>query len=89
MKTTWLIDNIKPILSIVVLIFGFTYLIYCGVTGVKPDPAITIAVVTNLGIVLNYWFGSSSSSAKKDDTIAAAVNQPTITQTGDKPIANA
>jgi len=65
--------NIKSILSIIVLLFGFSYFFYCALTSVKPDPSITIAVVGFVGSVLGYWFGSSSGSASKDATIAATV----------------
>lgn len=66
-------SNIKSILSIIVLIFGFSYFFYCALTSVKPDPSITIAVVGFVGSVLAYWFGSSSGSSAKDATIAASV----------------
>lgn len=63
--------NIKAILSIIVVVFVFAYFFYCGITTVKPDPQVTIAAVTSLGIVLGYWFGSSSGSSAKDAVIAA------------------
>lgn len=83
-----LTTNIKAILSVLVVIFVFTYFFYCAVDNVKPDPQILIAVVGASGTVLGYWFGSSSGSAKKDETIADVVNTPTVTQTGDKPVVN-
>lgn len=66
-------NNIKSILSIIVLIFVFAYFFFCGIATVKPDPQVTIAAVTSLGVVLGYWFGSSSGSSAKDATIAASV----------------
>jgi hypothetical protein len=70
--------NIKGILSIVVLSFVFVYFFFCLIAGVKPDPQITIANVGALGTVLGYWFGSSSGSAKKDDTIASQAANPVV-----------
>lgn len=73
MKTNWVSDNIKAILSLVVIAFGFAYFFYCGITSVKPDPSITIADVGFISSVLGYWFGSSSGSAKKDEVIGNAM----------------
>ena len=69
-------DNIKAILSIIVVVMGLSYFYMCSIRDIKPDPQILIAIVGSVGTVLGFYFGSSSS--KKDD-------QPTITQTGDKP----
>lgn len=70
-------DNIKPILAIMVVIFGFTYFFYCAIDGIKPDPQILIAVVGSVGTVLGFFFGSSVGSQKKDDTIAS-LNTPNV-----------
>lgn len=71
-------NNIKGILSIIVLTFVFTYFFFCLVAKVKPDPQITIANVGALGTVLGYWFGSSQGSTTKDATIANAINNPVV-----------
>lgn len=71
--------NIKPILAIIVVVFGFAYFFYCAVTNVKPDPQILIAVVGAVGTSLGYYFGSSSGSAKKDEALTAQIgNTPVI-----------
>lgn len=70
MKNSFLNDNIKPILGFVVLTFAFTYFFTCSLRDLKPDPQILIAFVGAVGTVLGYFFGSSSSSAKKDELIA-------------------
>lgn len=88
MKTTWLNDNIKPILALVIVILGFGYFYMCSIRDIKPDPQILIAMVAAVSGATGYYFGSSSGSSKKDDTIADAVNIPTVTQTGDKPVVN-
>lgn len=83
-STTWLNDNIKPVLSLCVCVLSFFYFFYCVVTSVAPNPQILIAIVASLGNVLNYWFGSSSGSAKKDEVIAAQQAPPVAsTQSGD------
>jgi len=70
--------NIKPILAILVVVFAFSYFFYCSLAVVKPDPQILIAVVGATGTVLGYWFGSSSGSSKKDDTIADNIANPMV-----------
>jgi len=67
MKT--LNDNIKPILAAFVNIMGFTYYFVCLFSHTKPDPQIIIAVVGTMSVVNSYYFGSSTGTSKKDDTI--------------------
>jgi len=62
--------NIKPILALIVVVLGFSYFYMCSIRDIKPDPQILIAVVSSIGVAIGYYFGSSSSSAKKDETIA-------------------
>lgn len=88
MKTNWLNDNIKAVLAIIIVILGFGYFYMCSIRELKPDPQILIAFVASIAGVTGYFFGSSSGSAKKDDVLTSAAIQPTITQTGDKPVIN-
>ena len=81
MKTTWLNDNIKPILALVIVVLGFGYFYMCSIRDIKPDPQILIAMVAAVSGATGYYFGSSSGSAKKDETIAESVNQPVQTVT--------
>ena len=85
MKTTWLTDNIKAILALVIVILGFGYFYMCSIRDLKPDPQILIAFVSSIGVCIGYYFGSSSGSAKKDDALTANANTPTVLQTGDTP----
>ena len=71
MKTTWLNDNIKPLLGILIAVSVIGYFFMCSIRNIKPDPQITIAMVSALSIVLGYFFGSSVGSSKKDDALAA------------------
>ena len=71
MKTTWLNDNIKPLLGILIAVSVISYFFMCSIRNIKPDPQITIAMVSALSIVLGYFFGSSVGSSKKDDALAA------------------
>lgn len=79
MKTSWLSDNIKSILSLVVTILGISYFYMCSIRDIKPDPQILIAIVGSLGTVLGYFFGSSSGSSKKDEVLTQATNKPVVT----------
>lgn len=84
---SWLSANIKSIVTIMVVIFSFTYffLLEFGFGKVNNDQVL-IAVVGWGGLTLGYWFGSSSSSSKKDDAMVSNLGNPTVT--GDKPTVN-
>ena len=83
---SWLSANIKPILALVIVLLGFGYFYMCSIRNIKPDPQILIAMVTSVGMAIGFYFGSSSGSSKKDDTIANSVGNPTVT--GDNPVVN-
>lgn len=78
MNTTdsFLNNNIKPILALVIVILGFGYFYMCSIRDIKPDPQILIAIVGSLGTVLGFFFGSSAGSAKKDEVLAASNTTP-------------
>lgn len=78
MKTTWLNDNIKPLLALVIVILGFSYFFMCSIRDIKPDPQILIAFVAAISGATGYYFGSSQGSSKKDDTIADAQAKPVV-----------
>ncbi|MEB0262288.1 hypothetical protein [Mucilaginibacter sp. 10I4] len=71
--------NIKPLLALLVVGLGFGYFFMCSIRDIKPDPQILIAVVGAVGTALGYFFGSSSGSAKKDDTISETLSNPVVT----------
>lgn len=75
MKT--LSDNIKSILSIIIVVMCIAYFFMCSIRNIKPDPQILIAMVSIISSVTGYHFGSSSSS-----------NKAAVTQTGDAPVVN-
>lgn len=70
--------NIKPVLAIIIVIMGFSYFYMCSIRNLKPDPQILIAYVSSIGVCIGYYFGSSQSSAKKDETIADNLGSPNI-----------
>lgn len=70
--------NIKPILAIIIVVLGISYFYMCSIRDIKPDPQILIAIVGSLGVVTGYFFGSSSSSAKKDEIIGNSATGPTV-----------
>lgn len=63
-------DNIKPALAICIMVLGFTYFFVTTFTGTEPNDQILIAVVSLMTLACNYYFGNSSGSAKKDETIS-------------------
>lgn len=68
-------DNIKAILSIIVVVLGITYFYMCSLRDIKPDPQILIAMVGAIGTCLGYYFGSSS---KTNDTPTAKTDSGDI-----------
>lgn len=78
MKQTFLNDNIKPILALVIVILGFSYFFMCSIRNIKPDPQILIAMVASVSLATGYYFGSSQGSSKKDEIISDATNKPVV-----------
>lgn len=85
-NSTWLNDNIKPVLALVIVLLGFSYFFMCSLRDIKPDPQILIAMVASVSLATGYYFGSSSGSAKKDEALVNTVGNPTVT--GDNPTVN-
>lgn len=68
MKT--LSENIKPVLAIMVVFFGFLYIyLITFLPNKSTDSQALVAVCTFLGIALNYYLGNTTGMAKKDETI--------------------
>lgn len=72
-----LIDNIKPILALLIVVM--TYVIFIMILIVyKSDinvvSQVVIAVVGGFGVATGYYFGYSQGASKKDDTIAKITN---------------
>lgn len=64
-NSAWLSKNIAAILAIFVIVVGFALL------GTTTQPDVRTAVVGLMTLVLGFYFGSTTSSRHKDDTIAA------------------
>jgi len=66
----WLQDNIKPLLAIVIVLLGFTYYFVNQFSHTKPNDQVLIAIVGLTGNVVGYYFGASTGTSKKDETIS-------------------
>jgi len=64
-----LTDNIKPILALLIILLSFTYFFSLLFIEGKENPQILIAIVGMVGGAIGYYFGSSSGTSKKDETI--------------------
>lgn len=64
-NASWLSKNVPAILALVVIVVGFILL------GTTKDADVRTAVVGLMTLVLGFYFGSTSSSRAKDDTIKA------------------
>lgn len=62
-NATWLSKNVPAILALVVIISGFTLL------ALTKDADVRTAVVGLMTLVLGFYFGSTSASRTKDETI--------------------
>lgn len=69
-NATWLSKNVPAILALVVIVVGFILL------GTTKDADVRTAVVGLMTLVLGFYFGSTSSSRAKDDTIKALSGGP-------------
>jgi len=63
-------ENIKSILALIIVVMSYGY--FFGVTffGLEEQSQILMAIVGTLGFITGYYFASSHSSAKKDETIS-------------------
>lgn len=66
----WITDHIKPILALVIVMLGFTYYFVNLFQHTKPNDQILIAIVSLTSSVVSYYFGASTGTSKKDDTIS-------------------
>ena len=64
-NATWLSKNVPAILALTVVTVGFLLL------GTTKDADVRTAVVGLMTLVLGFYFGSTSSSRAKDDSIRA------------------
>ena len=61
--------NIKPILGLLLFIFGFLYFFAVLIIEKKSNLIIIGAINSLLSMSFGYYFGSSAGSAKKDNLI--------------------
>lgn len=62
-------DVVRAIISLLTVLFGFTFFFLAAFVYDVRDPQITICVVGLMGTVFGFWIGSSLGSSKKQDTI--------------------
>jgi hypothetical protein len=63
-------ENIKPILALIIVVMSYLYFFGVSFLGLPENSQILMAIVGTLGFITGYYFASSHSSAKKDETIA-------------------
>lgn len=80
MKKTWLDENIKPILALIVVICAYAYFFAILILTGKVDPQVIIAIVALGSSATGYYFGSTSGQSKKDEVLSnMASNQQSST----------
>jgi hypothetical protein len=62
-------EHIKPLLAITIVLLGFTYYFVNLFNHTKPNDQILIAIVSLTSSVVSYYFGASTGTTKKDETI--------------------
>lgn len=62
-------DHIKSILALIIIIGSFTYFFFDRFSKTKGDDQVIIAIVGMCSGVIGYYYGSTNSSSKKDETI--------------------
>jgi len=68
-------ETLKVSIALFVVVLSFAYFFTTYFQGkAQSDPQVIIAIVAALTQVLNYFFGSSQSSAKKDEAIVSMAN---------------
>ena len=69
-EATWLTKNIPAVLALIVVFGGGAMLAF------SPNPDVRTAAVGLITLVLGFYFGSTSSSQRKDVTIANLTGVP-------------
>lgn len=62
-------EIVRAIISMLTVLFGFTFFFLAAFVYDVRDPQITICVVGLMGTVFGFWIGSSLGSSKKQETI--------------------
>ena len=74
----WIPDNFKAIIAMVVVFASFFYFFTVTFLEKNADPQVIMAIVAAMSNVLQYYFGSSQGSNKKDETINQLTNEKNI-----------
>lgn len=62
-------DVVRALISLLTVLFGFTFFFLAAFVYDVRDPQITICVVGLMGTVFGFWIGSSLGSSKKQETL--------------------
>lgn len=73
----WISDHIKSIIALLMVSVTFAYFFVCELRDETPNDQIIIALVSFINIILGYYFGTTQSSSKKDETIQNLTNNET------------
>lgn len=68
-------DVVRALISLLTVLFGFTFFFLAAFVYDVRDPQITICVVGLMGTVFGFWIGSSLGSSKKQETIDTLQNK--------------
>lgn len=71
---TKLNNIVKPLLAVLIVLLSFTYFFTVTFIGTE-NPQILIAVVAMDSAIIGYYYGSSSGTAKKDETIQTMIDK--------------
>lgn len=75
----WVPENFKGLLASIVVLASFTYFFVITFLEKQADPQVIIAIVAANTNVLQYYFGSSQGSNKKDQIISTYQNEKSNT----------
>jgi len=62
--------TIQGVIALMIITFGFIFLAV-----IPAKESITVSIVNLMIMVVSYYFGSSRSASKKDDTIQTMVDK--------------
>ncbi len=69
-KETFENITIQGVIALIIILVGFGFLAF-----VPAKESITVSIVNLMIMVVSYYFGSSRSTARKDETIANFANK--------------
>lgn len=66
MRMSFLSNNIKPILGLLIIVLAFTYYFVNLFNHTKPNEQVLIAIVGLCGQVVGYFFHTTKASPEKE-----------------------